>query len=223
MFHVTSESEKQATQKSFPRVSCAAIPNGVDVPPRLHAKDWKPGGLLRLLYIGRLDPKKGLENLFTAIACFKNKHLRLTVCGTGDENYVAALRALAVAKGIATRVIFAGHVDGPAKSAAFADADVTVLPSHSENFGIVVAESLAHSVPIVTSTATPWARVSEKRCGWWIDNSARSLVDTIVQVENADLPSMGEQGRRWMEEEFAWQPIAAEMERLYNRVAQLDR
>jgi glycosyltransferase involved in cell wall biosynthesis len=214
--HTTSKREQVATQKRLPRATAMIVPNGVDSPDDLPNRDWLPDGRLRLIYLGRLSPKKGIENLLHAIDIIDDPTVSLTIFGEGDIAYSAGLNELAVQLGLLGKsVFFAGKVDGEAKSTAFYNADVCVVPSHSENFCMVVAEALAHGVPVVASRGTPWAEIEENQCGFWVDNNPTSLAKAIVQIRALELPKMGSCGRAWMIREFAWSPLAEDMMDIY--------
>lgn len=219
LVHVTAERERAATQARLPRLAAVVVPNGVDTPEALPARQWRPGGRLRLMYLGRLSPKKGIENLLAAVSLLRGMDISLAIHGTGEAGYVAELKGLAGRGGLpAGAVHFTGHVDGEAKAAAFANADVCVVPSHSENFCMVVAEALAHGVPVVTSKGTPWQAVEDRQCGLWVDNDPRSLADAIAKIGQSDLATMGSLGHAWMRTEFDWDSIARAMHRVYERV-----
>jgi glycosyltransferase involved in cell wall biosynthesis len=170
-------------------------------------------GELRLLFIGRLHPIKGLENLFDAISELPNS--RLLICGDGDQRYVKALRELVQTRGLTNRITFRGWVNEDAKCQAFQQSDMFVLPSFSENFGMVVAESLAHGVPVVVSNQTPWGEIEAKGCGRFVANDADSLRSAIDELGHRDLATAGEKGRQWMRESFSWTKIASDMVELY--------
>lgn len=214
--HTTSERERVATQERLPRATAMIVPNGVDVPDSLTTRDWLPDGRLRLMYLGRLSPKKGIENLLHAIDRIDDPNVSLTTYGAGDVAYATSLKELAGRLGLLGKsVFFAGNVDGEAKSAAFHTADVCIVPSHTENFCMVVAEALAHGVPVIASRGTPWAEIEEKRCGLWVNNSPESLVQAIVQIRAMDLSEMGKRGRDWMMREFSWDALAEAMMGIY--------
>ena len=197
------------------------VPNGVDVPDVLPQRDWLPDGRLRLMYLGRLSPKKGIENLLHAIDRLDDSSISLTVYGAGDLAYATSLKELAERLGLLGKsVFFAGHIDGEAKSAAFHTADVCVVPSHTENFCMVVAEALAHGVPVIASRGTPWAEVEKNQCGLWVENSAASLGNAIRTIRSHDLAATGLRGRRWMQSEFSWDAIAKDMFQIYRAAGQ---
>jgi len=215
VLHVTSEGERYASLQLIPAARAEIVPNGVDVPEDEPQRNWRPQDRLRLLFLGRVDRKKGLENLFDALSKFRPTELNLNICGTGDTAYVESLRARVEASGLAPMVNFRGHVDGEEKTEAFAQADVCVVPSHNENFGMVVAEALAHGVPVIASTGTPWAAVVDQGCGYWVPNDPDSLVHALRAIRQEDLESMGKRGRAWMRREFTWATIAGRMHEIY--------
>lgn len=104
-----------------------------------------------LLYLSRLDPKKNLEGLLRAFSqCTVDwPDLKLLVAGDGDAGYVAGLKGLSGELGLADSVVWAGHIDGALKASALAGAELFVLPSFSENFGIAAAEALMAGLPCV--------------------------------------------------------------------------
>jgi glycosyltransferase involved in cell wall biosynthesis len=111
-----------------------------------------------------------------------------------------------------------GPVYGPAKQSAFFDADLFVLPSHSESFGMVVAEALAHGVPVLTTTGTPWSVLPERGCGWWVDATTDGITEGLRQATSQEpetLRGMGERGREFMAAEFAWEEVAKRFVCLY--------
>lgn len=214
--HTTSERERTATQLRLRRVQAVVVPNGVQIPAIEPAREWLPQGRLRLMYLGRLSPKKGVENLLEAIGLLQRADVELTIYGTGDADYVARLNALAARQSHAEgKVKFAGHVDGAAKEAAFAEADLCVVPSHTENFCMVVAEALAHGVPVIASRGTPWEAVEDEGCGLWVDNAPQQLARAIERAGAMDLAAMGARGREWMRREFSWDVVSANMMRVY--------
>jgi glycosyltransferase involved in cell wall biosynthesis len=143
----------------------------------------------------------------------------LTICGEGESGYVSSLKAMLQELGLDSKVHFLGHIDGEEKSRVFWNSDVTVVPSFTENFGMVVVESLSHGVPVIASRGTPWKRIVEYDCGLWVDNAPALLAKEITSIRNRDLNQMGLNGRKWMEEEFSWIKIAERMQSVYTQLA----
>lgn len=211
--HATSEEECVASTHRLPRLQSVTIPNGIELPELEQARTWCPEGQLRVLFMGRLHPIKGIENLIDAMSDVSSASL--TICGDGAPAYLAELHARVQHRGLADKITFAGHVSGQAKEAALHNADVCVLPSYSENFGMVIAEALAHGVPVIASHGTPWAALESRQCGLWLNNSAQSLALGLQQMARMDLKRMGALGREWMDEDFAWSNVAMSMLNLY--------
>ena len=222
ILHVTSEQEARESRKRFPGVEAAVIPNGVHVPDEVAHVENK--ATLRLLYIGRIDPKKGIENLLEACSELDDRlpvPWSLRIAGSGEESYVGSIRRGIEDRRLSDRVSMLGHVVGEAKRALFEETDVVVVPSHTENFAMVVAEALAHGVPVIASKGTPWEKVEEEGCGLWVDNSPEALAAAIEIIGRMPLRDMGSRGREWMSREFGWHDRAGQMVEVYEKVGTL--
>jgi len=218
VLHVTSEAEGRMSAIRIPRAPIACIPNGIELPQLENGRQWRPGGEFRLLFIGRLDPIKGIENLLRALKTPMAENARLSICGSGAKDYEDKLRQLVATLALGARVRFLGHVDRPEKSRVFFESDACILPSFSENFGMVVLEALAHGIPVIASRGTPWAGLERQGCGLWVDNSPAGLAEAIQQIERADLDIMGTRGRQWMEKDYGWTSIADRMFEVYKEI-----
>lgn len=217
--HVTSELEKEESLRAIPNVSYAIIANGVSIPEQVENYSAMTEIGRRLLFIGRLHPKKGLENLIEAMSLLDERY-RLTICGDGEAAYRNSLQKIVDAQRLTDRIRFVGHVEGALKSEHFQSADVCIVPSHTENFGMVVVEALAHSVPVIASQATPWKELESRGCGSWVANDPATLASAISSIYNQSLIEMGRRGRAWMEEGFGWENKAKQMLAVYERAIQ---
>jgi len=216
VLHVTSSEEEQACSKRLSKAEIALIPNGVLIPPVDEERNWKPENKLRIMYLGRLHPIKGIENLLEAMALLnRNIYSSLAVYGGGDSDYLVSLERRIIELGIEENVVFKGFVSGDAKKTAFLSSDICVVPSFIENFGMVVAEALAHGVPVIASKGTPWSRLEDYDCGMWVDNTPDRIASALQLLSNKDLEEMGVNGRRWMKAEYSWAHIASQMYVLY--------
>jgi glycosyltransferase involved in cell wall biosynthesis len=218
VLHVTSEEEGRASSERVKNARPVVIPNGVDVPPANGERQWRPTNQLRLLYLGRLHPIKGIENLLRALVELDSK-VRLSICGNGSKQYEQLLKSMVAELSLTDRVRFCGPVAGAEKEKQFREADVCVVPSFSENFGMVVAEALATGVPVIASTGAPWSEIEKHGCGFWVENDPQSLVEAINRISSGPLAVMGTKGRAWMEREFTWASVAQRMDEVYRGLA----
>lgn len=215
--HATSEEEKIDSCERISSAAVAVIPNGVEVSPYDNGRDARSGSALRLLYLGRLHPIKGIENLLRATADL-DQSITLSIHGEGKPAYQKSLEALSSELSLGDRVRFHGKSNGKQKALSFRQADVCVVPSFKENFCMVVAEALAQGVPVIASKGTPWRRLEEMGCGIWADNSPEALAHAIRQINSMPLHQMGQRGREWMKREFEWPVIALRMGQVYQRL-----
>lgn len=215
-FHATAESEYEDLRRLGYRQPVCVLPNGIDIPPSAEKRESERR---TLLYLGRIHRKKGIDLLLRAWAVVESRfpNWELVVAGPDDGGYLAEYQALAERLGL-VRVSFPGALYGEKKLAAYRQASVYVLPTHSENFGMTVAEALAAGTPAIVTKGAPWSGLCEHDSGWWIDIGVDPLVATLEEVlalPESRLRAMGLNGRAWMERDFSWSSIANQMARFY--------
>lgn len=219
MFHATSDGEyRDIRGRGYGQPVCI-IPNGVEI-PTVAARPPCGDGCRTMLYLGRIHPIKGIDGLIRAWGrqAASHPYWRLDIVGPeGEPGYLAKLKALVEAERV-PRVRFSEPRYGPEKHDIYRQASLYVLPSHTENFGMTVAEALAAGTPVITTTGAPWSGLVEKRAGWWIppdvDALAACLGEALV-LPDETLAEMGRRGRTWMEDCFAWPKLAGEMRAAY--------
>lgn len=219
----TSTSEYLNFRRLGFRHPIAVIPHGVTMPLR-STPDVPPvaqAGRERVaLFLSRVHPKKGLLNLVNAWANLTPKGWKLRIAGPDEGGHLQDVMRAVRGFGIADSVEYVGEVDGPSKSVVYRSADLFVLPSFSENFGVVVAEALAHGVPVITTRATPWSGLRDHGCGWWIEATVDALTDTLreaLEKAPSDLRAMGDRGRQYAAE-FTWSRVAQQTQDSYRWV-----
>ena len=220
LFHATSQAEVESIREAGLTQPVAMIPNGVEIPPeKLKAEIGKRKEDRRtLLFVGRIHPVKGLLNLVEAWGRLKPAGWRVVLAGREEQNHIAELQAAARVAGVEQDFEFVPAAEGEARWDFYHDADLFVLPSHTENFGIVAAEALACGVPVVATHGTPWGGLVEQRCGWWVNIGAESLAGALREAMALDDDArreMGRRGRGWMERDFSWTQVAAQMQSVY--------
>ena len=216
--HATAESEKSNLLRLGWNNRISVVANGVDVESIEIKTSWKR--TRKILFLSRVHPKKGLEFLIEAMSRI-NGGLQCLIAGEGEKEYIESLKALALKKGVADRILFLGGIYSDSKWKYFKEADVFVLPTISENFGIVVAEALASGTPVITTTGTPWNELNTEYCGWWIDIGANALVvalNEFLSLSEEELEAMGRNGRRLVEERYSTYKIAKDMLNLYRQL-----
>jgi len=224
VLHATSEEEARESERRLPGVKTVVVPNGVEIPQIVAYSNGRRDR--RFIYLGRLHPKKGIENLLNAYSMVRNSlgtESSLVIAGEGDPQYVERLKVHIQELDLSGTVKMIGHVAGDAKRKLFETADVLIAPSHTENFGIVVSEALAHGVPVIASRGTPWRRVEEIGCGLWTDNDPVSLATAMKRITSMPLREMGCRGRQWMQREFAWDSLAEQMSGVYRNLISTGR
>ena len=221
--HVTSRREAREAFSlglSLPRVFC--IPNGMELqeaagddPHPEHISAAISSGPF-VLFLGRLNWKKGLDRLIAAL-----RHMpaiNLIVAGNDEENYRPVLVADAKRHGVASRIIFVGAVHGAAKAALLRHASALILPSYSENFGNVVLEAMSAACPVVVTPEVGAAEiVQETGAGCVVSGEPELLAAAISNLlaNPADRAEMGRRGREAVAESYTWDAVACAMETAY--------
>lgn len=217
--HATSESEYQDFRALGLRPAVAVIPNGVDFPNVPHRDFASSQQTRRLLFFGRIHPIKGLDLLLPAWRQVQDTFpdWELQIVGPDNDGYLNRVQELARSLS-ARRITFRGPVFGAGKSALFSGAELFVLPSYSENFGLTVAESLAHAVPAIVTKGAPWQGLEQHDCGWWPDIGVEPLAESLraaLRLSPSELHEKGKRGRTWMEREFSWSRVGKMMQETY--------
>ncbi len=233
-FMAASEQEAAGIRDYGLRQPIAVLPHGVEsdllaVAPistqeRLAVRQrWGvPPDARVMLFLSRVHPSKGLPDFIQAMAqvtdALRESRWALVVVGPDDLGHRAELEQLVSTLGLSDLVRFSGQAAGREKIRAFQSADCFVLPSCSENFGIVVLEALALGLPAMASQNTPWASLREARCGYWVERSVpamRQFLAELCTTPVATLRVMGQSGRALARNDYAWEDIARRVAQVY--------
>ena len=145
----------------------------------------------------------------------------MVLAGSDLIGYRKDVEQLVKKLGLENSVVITGEVQGEMKDALLANADVFVLPSYSENFGIVVAEAMSWGRPVIASTGTPWKEVADVAAGWWVkpeeDALAKALAEALGKGQE-DLGAMGSRGRALVAERYGWSVPAKRLVDAYDKL-----
>lgn len=220
--HATAEAEAANLTAMRLKPPIHTIPNGVDLPELGGADRVATPAPMTALFLGRIYPVKGLPMLIEAWARVRPASWRLVIAGPDEAGHRREIEAAVAAASLADVVSFPGPVSGEAKTALLAGADLFVLPSYSESFGMALAEALAHGAPVLTTTAVPWPQLEERQCGWRAAPTVEALSEalrTATSVDRPTLQAMGAAGRELIAAEYGWPRVARAFVALYEDLA----
>jgi len=211
-FHATSIQEAESIRKLGFKQPIAVIPNGIQFPMEGYVNGQTD--LRTALFLSRIHPKKGLFDLVKAWQIVRPKGWRMIIAGPDENGHQKEIQAAIHQAGLEDMFQFVGSVEGEAKANLYRSADLFILPTFTENFGVVVAEALSYGVPVITTKGAPWEGLITHGCGWWIDIGAEPLAAAIreaVAISDEERYAMGKRGRLFVEKNFGWSDIAEKM------------
>lgn len=232
LFHATSPAEVANVRAMELEQAAVLAPNGVDLPdlsacpprsllesafPQLQGKRW-------VAFLSRLHPKKGIDVLLSAWSLHRDVVAggsMLVIAGPDLIGYGKDVKRMIREAGLQGSVVLTGELRGDRKDALLANAEVFVLPSYSENFGIAIAEALAWGRPVIASTATPWSEVADCRAGWWIEPETVAMARTLgeaLALPEGDLGMMGRAGRALVATRYSWRAAAEAVTEAYEKL-----
>ena len=196
-FHATSHQEGEEIRKLGFLQPIAIIPNGIVFPKQpIENMRLSDRSSRSVLFLSRIHPKKGLLKLLNS---WKEANVpdnwKLVLAGPDEGGHQREVQALARNLDIESQISFPGAVSDEEKWDLYFKSHVFVLPSFSENFGIVVAEALAAGLPVIATEGTPWQAINEKEAGWFVPHEVSSLAAAIRAATTID-DSSGKRSER---------------------------
>jgi glycosyltransferase involved in cell wall biosynthesis len=231
--HFTTQGELESSREFIGDRRAIVIPIGVEPRAFENLPDAtafsrrfpEVAGKRTVLFLGRLHSKKQPDLLVRAFAraSAADPRLHLVLAGPADEDYAAKLSALAESEGVRDRVTFTGTLQGAAVVEAYRAAEVFVLPSMQENFGLAIAEAMAAECPVLVSDRVDLApEIVAADAGVASPADVRSLTNALAALlaDPARRARIGANGREMVLRRFTWGPIARDTERIYEEILQ---
>jgi glycosyltransferase involved in cell wall biosynthesis len=227
--HATSENEIDEFRNIGLKNPIAYIENGIQ--PKFLSKEGTAERFRKLysisadkrilFFLSRISPKKGLLMLVEAIFSLRSDFAdwQLVIAGIDESNHLKDVVALIDQLELTESVKVTGTLFGQDKSDAFAAAELFILPSYSEGFPMVVLDSLAAGVPVITTKASSWSDLEEHNCGWWTDINTGAIAKALKEALNMSseqLSGMGKNAKVLIALKYTWPRLAQKTIHLYN-------
>lgn len=237
LIHVTAQSEEQDVRRLGLHNEIVMAPLGVRLPDLKARSRGDMCAKRTMLFVSRVQRKKGLPNLLNAWARLPGDikaGWTIRIVGPDEDGHACELMRQCDNLGIAyegrgAEVAFVGPRYGVDLDAEYESADLFVLPTHSENFGSVVIEALAHSVPVICTKEAPWEELETHKCGWWIEDNEDALFNALKEAllstsvakgcDTNMLVSMGKNGFNLVKDKYNWQVVGKTLANAYWAIA----
>lgn len=218
----TSEMEANNFRNLNLTAPIAIIPNGLDMNEyKCREYDTYPRIKKQILFLSRIHKKKGIEILINVWEKLFKKYYdwNVLIVGNGDQAYINSIQQMICSKGLQNSIKLIPPVFGDTKNKLYAESSIFILPSYSENFGMVIAEAMACGVPVITTTNTPWLQLNSKGIGWCVDLSEKNIENALCEAmdkPSKELFEMGQQCSKYISDNFNFISVAQKNLEFYN-------
>lgn len=219
--HALCISEVDAIRSYGLKNPVALIPNGVELPSIniSTSENHSPNRKKRLLFLGRIHPKKGLSELISGWEQAGLAEWELLIAGPDDGGHMPKLKKLIKKLGVGASVSFLGPLYGKDKDHLLRESDAFILPSFSEGLPMSVLEAWSYGLPAIISEYCNLPEGIDHGAALLIEPSVESVARGLIQLgtmSDADLLEMGAAGRALVERRFTWDKIAQDMASVYH-------
>ena len=227
--HALTEKEaKDIRDYGIKNIPIFVIPNGIDVNEKLEINIVQKNDWLKLannrkviLSLSRLHSAKGIDMLIDSyLKLYKNSadSTVLFIVGSGDVKYIKHLEQKIISSDLQNNVFLLGELVGVMKNTIYDIANVFILPSFNEGFGITVLEAYRQNVPVITTTATPFGDIQELKCGWYVNPNIADTYNALneaTSLSKEELIQKGKIGNEWIRKNYSIDEIMQKYEKMY--------
>ena len=217
----TANMEAQHLRELGIKAPLAVIPNGIDVSEyQCRPADCLSSVKKQIVFLSRIHQKKGIEILINVWEKmrFDFPDWNVVIAGNGEEEYIQQLKSMITSKRLQDCVEIIPPIFGKDKHKLYCESSLFVLPTYSENFGMVVAEALACGVPVITTNGTPWQELNDEKIGWCVDLSEENIENAIrdaLSLPAEELFAMGQKGSKHINNNYLYTSVAKKNIELY--------
>lgn len=218
-FIATSEQEANSIRNLCRSQKITIVPNGVETAVG-SVSECKNTGEKTALFMSRIHPKKGVFELVRAWGKLRPEGWSLRIVGPDDGGHLKHVKDLVRKLRLEDNVKLVGPLYGSDRAIEYSNADLFLLPTYSENFGVAVAEALSYGIPVLTTRGAPWASLLDNKCGWWIDPGEDSLINALpmaLSISQAERLEMGLRAKK-LAANFDWDNVAKRTSNFYAEV-----
>lgn len=229
--HVTEKNELKVVRDLGVTSPIALVPNGINLNEfkNMNSKTIAKKNLgLKIeknyiLFLSRIHSKKGLEYLvesWISLAKFYPNWDLLIAGPVCDVLYYKNIENRIINNNLNKRILFMGMMSGEKRIDCFSASSLFVLPSHTENFGISIAEAMAAKIPVITTQGTPWQEIVKYDAGWWVELNEKNIHDALVAAlssSDGELERKGLNGFNLIQK-YEWKYQAQKMKEVYSWV-----
>jgi len=221
-FHATSEMERQSLiDLGISKKKIFVVEEGIHLPPSQEIESIvkkRKKSPNNLLFLSRLHPVKGIDLLLESLSLLRPEQWVCSIAGSGTKQYEKHLRSEIDRLNLKDSVDLLGPLLGKEKDKAFANATAFILPSYSESYGIAVAEAMSWSLPVITTTSTPWRDIDDHGMGWYVSPTSLSISKALFSLFTTDreeLQRLGCKSRNYVAARLSWHAVAERMKAIY--------
>jgi glycosyltransferase involved in cell wall biosynthesis len=225
--HLNSQLEKQEIDDLYLKCPQFVIPHGLEVlelipnaNQRLRAYFQLPAQEPIILFLSRIHPKKGLEYLIQALAQIKDKKFTLIIAGNGDSDYEAQINSCLHDYGLEDCSLMTGFVEGELKQLLLQGANLFVLTSYSENFGVAVLEALAAGTPALVTPGVALAQeIEQNDLGYVVPQEPTAIAKAIekhLELPESEEDKLSQKARQFVLDNYSWDKIAQQLLTVYS-------